>query len=231
MFTDLWARAQNDLCPSTAGGLPDLTIWEHSTRVARLTEIIAGFPEVSRHVLDRAALTLAALYHDIGWLLQLRAGQIRSSDLLLKRTTGRQREMASEWMIDHLEGLLAPRGLQLAARIVRECSDRQARLPEVQILTEAESLDEIGPQAIWGMVRRQLTEGKSLLDLVEVWRRQQEYRYWPTWIRDCLQFPSSRVLAEERYQSLARFMADLQTACLPPIAPQDKPGPIMAGTR
>ena len=75
------------------------------------------------------------------------------------------------------------------------------------------------------MVRRQLNEAKSLLSVVEVWRRQQEYRYWPTWIRECLRFPSSQGLAEDRYQSLARFMADLQATCTPTISPVADPEP------
>lgn len=225
MTDDLWIRAERDLCLPLAGTPIDPTLWEHSARVARLTELIAGFPEVAKHVLDRVALTAAALYHDAGWLLQLQAGQIRACDVLLRRTTDRQRELAADWLVDRLDGLLPPRGVQLAARIVRECNDRQTRLPETQILAEAESLDEIGPQAIWGMVRRQLTDGRSLLDLVDVWRRQQEYRYWPTWIRECLRFPSSQALAETRYQSLARFMADLRAACNPKAGGEQEPQP------
>lgn len=228
MIDELWIKAEQDLRPSRGGGTPDSTIWEHSARVAQLTTVICGFPEVARHVLDRAALTAAALYHDAGWLLQLRAGQVQACDLLLKRTNNQQRELAAEWLVDRLEGLLPPRGLQLAARIVLECNDRQTRLPETQILAEAENLDEIGPQAIWGMVRRQLNEAKSLADLIEVWHRQQEYRYWPTWIRECLRFPSSQALAESRYQSLARFMTDLQATCCPTAAPDPEPQPALA---
>lgn len=215
MAEDLWGRAKHDLY-SPAGGTPsDPVVWEHSLRVARLTEVITAAPEVANRVVDRTALTAAALYHDAGWVLQLRAGQIEPGELLCRRTSEQQREQAADWIADRLDGFLSPGGLRLAARIILGCNDRHTDLLEAQILAEAENLDEIGPQAVWHMVRRQLAEGCTLADMIKSWQRQEQYHYWPAWIKECFRFPSVQALADERLQAMRRFMADLQACCEP----------------
>ncbi len=212
----LWQQARRDLSLRIEGPIPDLTVWEHAARVAKLSVELCGLPELANRVLDRTALTAAALYHDAGWVLQVRAGQVRLADVFLRRTSDEQRELAAHWMTEQLAPLLASGAIQLAARIVRDCGNREPKLPEAQVLAEAEGLDEFGPQAIWMMVRRQMAEGRTLAEMVDLWQRQEEYRYWPARIKENLRFPSARTLAEERWQAMARFMADLRSVCSGP---------------
>jgi len=215
MPEDLWGRAQSDLSSSADGTPIDPVVLEHSLRVARLTAVIAAVPELANRVVDRTALTAAALYHDAGWVLQLRAGQIRPAELLCRRTSDQQREQAAEWIAGRLDGILTPGGLGLAARIILGCNDRSTRLLEAQILAEAENLEEVGPQTIWQIVRRQLAESRGLADMLDAWQRQEQYHYWPAWIKECFRFPSVRALADQRLQAMRRFMADLQACCAP----------------
>ncbi len=215
MSDQLRAKARADLCILPDGKPIDCVIWEHSERVAGLTQIIAAVPELANHVIDRLALTAAALYHDAGWLLQLAAGQVRERDLLLRRTTDRQRDLAADWLQQRLEGLLPAGTVQQAARIVRTCNQRSPAILEARILAEAENLDQVGPQAIFLMVRRQMAEGRTLSDMVAAWRRQEQYEFWPAWIKECFRFPSTRIIAEHRCQAMSRFMADLEQVCQP----------------
>jgi len=223
MAEDHWGRARHDLY-SPAGEAPiDPVVWEHSLRVARLTEVIVAVPELANRVVDHAALTAAALYHDAGWVLQLRAGQLTAGELLCRRTCDHQRELAADWIVDRLKGILSPGGLKLAARIILGCNDRDTHLLEAQILAEAENLDEGGLQALWHMVRRQIAAGLSLADMLQAWRRQEQYHYWPAWIKECFRFPSVRTLAEQRLQVMSRFMAELKVACEPGIPCEGDP--------
>ena len=220
---ELRAQAQADLCRRPDGRPIDPVVWEHTDRVARLTQMIAAAPELANHVIDRTALTAAAWYHDMGWLLQLQAGEIREIDLLLHRTSDRQRDRSADWMSERLRDLMPPGTIQQAVRIVRTCHQWNPSFLEARILGEADNLDQIGPQAIWMMVRKQIAEGRTLVDFIQTWRRQEQYGYWPAWIKECSQFPSVRAQAEQRYQAMRRFMVDLEAACGPessPTAPQ-----------
>lgn len=220
---ELCAKAQADLCWRPAGRPIDPVVWEHSDRVARLTQTIAALPELANHVIDRTALIAAALYHDMGWILQLQAGETREVDLLLHRTSDRQRDLAADWMSERLQDVLPAGTVQQAARIVRICHQWNPPLLEARILSEADNLDQIGPQAILLMVRKQIAEGRTLTDLIQTWRRQEQYGYWPAWIKECFQFSSVRAQADQRCQVMRRFMGDLEAVCGPeslPAAPQ-----------
>ena len=209
MGRTLWENAAADLRGPDAAATVDPIVWDHSTRVARLTEAIIAMPEVANHVLDRTALKAAALYHDAGWLLELWSGEISAEQLLGRPTSDEQRDRAADWMTRRLANVLELNRLRLAARTIRECNNRSTTLLEARILADAENLDQIGPQAIWFMVRRQQAQRRTFADMLQTWQRQQQYGYWPARIKECLTFPSSRQLAQDRYQMMSRFMDDL----------------------
>ena len=75
MTTDLWRRAETELCLGLTGSPLDKVVWEHSARVARMAGAIADLPGIGDRAIDRRALTAAALYHDAGWVVQFRAGE------------------------------------------------------------------------------------------------------------------------------------------------------------
>jgi HD superfamily phosphodiesterase len=212
MADQLWNRAERDLCVLMAAMVPDLIVWEHSSRVAKLSAVIATLPEVAMQPIDLPALTAAALYHDAGWVLQARAGEIKPVELLLRPTSDLQRELAADWIFQRLDKIIGPGVIEQAARIIRNCNNRRTELIEAQILAEAENLDEIGPQAITLMLRKQMADGKGLADMVAAWERQEEYHYWQARIKDCFRFESVRTLAQTRLQALRQFMFELRTA-------------------
>jgi len=210
MADQLWQRAQCDLVVQIPGGPADPFVWEHSWRVAQLAEAIASSPEVGHRPVDRRALAAAAWYHDAGWVLQVRAGKLEPREALLRPTSDLLRELAADWVADQLRNIVPPGSLELAARAVRHCNDRQTDLLEAQLLAEADNLDQIGPQAICLMHRKQQAEGKTLFDLIDTWQRQQEYRYWQARLKESFRFPSVRRVAEQRWRALQHFMTDLR---------------------
>ncbi|HSW46327.1 MAG TPA: HD domain-containing protein [Phycisphaerae bacterium] len=234
MLEELRARARADLGMREDGKPLDPVVVEHSERVAHLTQAIASLPELVNNVVDRDALTAAAWYHDAGWILELRAGRLREIDLLLGRTADRLRDTAADFLLQCLKNLLSPGTQQQAARIVRTCNQRSPALLEARILAEADNLDQIGPQAVCMIVRKQIAEGHTLADMLRAWRRQEQYRYWPAWIKECFRIPSVRLLAERRYQAMCRFMSDLEAACeMGPVTLSrtsvDRPSGVAAG--
>lgn len=219
MSDALWRQAEADLSLGLSSAPVDRLVWEHSARIAYLAAAIADIPELTDRALDRRALAAAALYHDAGWILQFRAGEAIPRDLLLRPTSEVQRELAAVWLEERLRDLLPARSLTVAADAVRYYNDRHASGIEAQVLAEAENLDEIGPQAIVLMVRRQMADGKTLADLVHNWQCQEEYHYWQARIKDGFRFESVRRLALERWQALRSFMNDLgRVVCLDDLA-------------
>jgi hypothetical protein len=209
MASRLWHRAEHDLCIQVPGGPPDLVVWEHAARTARMAMAISQLPEIPQASLDREALTAAALYHDIGWIVQWKAGQVGQDEILLRPTSDISRDLAADWVEAQLGGLLPADSLRKAAAAIRQSNNRRADLIEARILADADNLDQIGPPAVGLMVRKCRSEGKTLEHLLVAWQRQEEYRFWQARIKECFRFPSVRALAERRHQALRHFMTQL----------------------
>jgi HD superfamily phosphodiesterase len=210
----LWMQAKSDLMVQPQGGPADTVVWEHSLRVAQTADFIATLSELADSGVDRAAVFAAGLYHDAGWVVQVREGVIAARELLLRPTTDIQRELAADWLEQRAAKLLPPGSLQRAVRAVRQCNDRQADLIEGRILCDADNLDQIGPQSLDIMVRKLLSEGRTMADLVAAWDRQEEYHYWQARIKECFHFAAVRELAQRRWESMRRLMVELRAGVL-----------------
>jgi HD superfamily phosphodiesterase len=179
-----------------------------------MMELVSALPELASLSIDRAALRAAGLYHDAGWILQVQEGGLSAREVLLRPTTDIQRELAADLLEQRGLPLLAGGSLQRAVKAIRQCNDRRTDLAEAKILSDADNLDQIGPQAIHAMLRKLLAEGRTMAELVAAWMRQEEYHYWQARIKECFHFTGIRELAETRYECMRRCMAELRAAVL-----------------
>ncbi len=212
MAAGLWQRAERDLCIQVQGAAPDQMVWEHSARVARIAEHIARLPEIPKDAINTESLNAAALYHDMGWVLQIQAGQLSREDLFLRPTTDTCRDMAADWMQAHLKGIVPGGVIERAVAAVRQTSDRKSNLIEAQILSDADNLDQIGPLAIERMIRKCRCDGRTMDHMVAGWERQEEYHYWQARIKESIRFEAVRAIAERRHQALREFMTGLSAS-------------------
>jgi HD superfamily phosphodiesterase len=209
MAAGLWQKAEQDLCIQVHGAAPDPLVWEHSARVARIAEHIARLPGIPKDSLSSESLSAAALYHDIGWVLQVHAGQLSRDELFLRPTTDTCRDMAADWIQVHLKGIVPGGVIERAMAAIRQASDRKSSLIEAQILSDADNLDQIGPLAIERMIRKCRCDGRTMDHMVAGWERQEEYHYWQARIKESIRFEAVRAIAERRHQTLREFMAGL----------------------
>lgn len=201
-------RAQDYLILRDESGCQDPLIWEHVRRVAHCALALTHLPQLRTHTMDPAALELAALFHDAGWVHQYRQGQCPRLAVLSRPTSDLQRELSVSVMSEVVRGLEPPGVLERAARILRACNAPQPAETEAILLVEADRLDEIGPLALLRQWRRFVAQGKGITDVIKTWGQQQEYRFWEARLSE-FQFEVTRELARQRLVVLEPMMQAL----------------------
>jgi uncharacterized protein (DUF1778 family) len=202
-------RARADLILPTSRGEADLFLWEHSCRVAENARIIAVLPTVSARAPHSDAAILAALYHDAGWAVLCRNGELDRLEVHLSPTSAAVCEHAAGLMERSLVNFVPAATLEAACEAVRDRIDKETSMIEAQVVAEAESLDEFGLLSLWLVVRRGALDGRGIQACLDTWRRKQEYQFWRARLKDAFRFDEVRRLAEKRLASLERVMAEL----------------------
>jgi HD superfamily phosphodiesterase len=190
----------------------DLWLWEHARRVAHLAPLLALLPEareIGGDPPDQTAVTLAALFADAGWAVQIKRGELGHWHVLSRPTNDIQRELGIGALQDGAAALLPPETVAIAVRAIRECNDRYTKSPEARVLSEAENLDDIGIMFVLRQFRHYQIEGQPLDQLMVTWTRYREYHYWDARINDCLRWETTRHIARSRLEVVERFMLAL----------------------
>jgi HD superfamily phosphodiesterase len=187
----------------------DLWLWEHSERVMRLTQLVAGIPEVRGQNPDLTALAAAGLFHDAGWTIEYSQGRFKHWQLLSRPTNDLQRELGAGLLQERGAHLLAAPSARLAGDAIRQCNDRRTNLLEARLLAEAEALDDVSALYVLRQFRQYQAEGRPLQQLVDSWQRQKEYRYWELRLNDGFRYDSIRAIARQRLEAVDAFIAAL----------------------
>jgi len=206
----IWSRARADLVTPTAQGEVDLFLWEHSVRVSQSALQISKLPILRSQSPDDAAIVAAGLYHDAGWVVRLKDGEIERSEILVRSCPDTHREQGAAMMESALAGLLPSDSLERASQAIRTLNARDIESVEGRVVTEAENLDEFGILSLWTAIRRGALEGKGWQAVIDTWRRRKEYHFWTARLNDSFRFGKVRELAKERLASVERFMEDLE---------------------
>lgn len=160
---------------------------DRAQRIARgVMAIAASLPEAERP--ERADLArIAALYVCIPLAVPLGA---------------KGEDDGSELAADQLKDKLPAGDVELVLRMMREHRHRTTTMPEARLLSDAVALEDIGLVGLWNHTRTFHVAGKTLEQLLRLWRTQQEYGYWETRLRDGLHFAPTRKAAERRLAAL-----------------------------
>lgn len=202
----IWIRARADLVITTARGDEDVLLWEHSARVAQNARQIVGLAEVVATGADEAAVVVAALYHEAGWMARLKRGEIDPADIFVRSTRDDHREEGSAMLERSMAKLLPGESLTRALHAVRAMDDRHTDRGDALALMDADHLDEFGVISLWPTVRKGLLDGRGVQAAVETWRRRKEYRFWEARLRDSFHFDAVRDVARSRLAQLDDVM-------------------------
>lgn len=108
----------------------------------------------------------------------------------------------SELAADQLKDKLPADDVDLVLRILREYRLRSTVLGEARLLSDAIALDDIGLVGLWNQTRSFHAAGKTLEQLLRLWKTQAEYGYWETRLREGIFFDVTRRTAERRLAAL-----------------------------
>ena len=203
------ALAREVLVGRSPLGREDTFLFDHSVRVMRVAERLARCEEAAGWRLDRFALAAAALFHQAA---TARLEEERRTSTVYAAATMSAEDVkhySAELAGDRLRGRLAPRQVELVQEIIRRAHDASTDLAEAKILSDADSLDDIGALGVWRDLRRYCLEGRAIDDAVRAWRKREEYGYWEARVRDLFHLATSRRLAEARLAGARAFMEQL----------------------
>lgn len=188
----------------------DPWLWDHTVRVTRLARLLARLPEAGPEHADETVLTVAALFHNAGWAMQVREKQIERHQVLNRPTNDLLRELGAAALQERAANLMPDELLEMAADAIRQCNDRYSTLPAARVLADATNLEEIGLTYVLRQLRHGLAEGRPLEQLLAGWKRQVEYRFWDARIGECLQMETARRIARRRLEAVEQFMHALE---------------------
>jgi len=190
-------------------GRDDTFLFDHSLRVMRVAQRLASCREVRAWRMDRFALAVAALFH------QAATGRLeeerRTSTVYAAATMSAEdvKLYSAELAGDRLRGKVPARPLELVQEIIRRAHDATIDLAEAKVLSDADSLDDIGALGVWRDLRRHVLEGRAVADASRAWEQREQYGYWATRVGDVFNLATARRLAESRLGAARAFMQQL----------------------
>ena len=117
---------------------------------------------------------------------------------------------AAELATDQLKELLSPADLDTTLQILQEQRRRDTKLPEARLLADALAMEEFGLIGLWNINRQFHASGKSLEQLLKLWKAQHDYGYWESRLRDGFHYEASRRTAKDRLAHMKGFYERLQ---------------------
>ncbi len=111
---------------------------------------------------------------------------------------------------EKLTGVFVKTKIEKINRIIGESRDNTTKMTEAMILSEARNLDDMGAVGIFNEFKKIVSEGKGVGDILQIWERKIDYRYWQARLEKSFHFESVRKLAEQRLASAEYFMEQLK---------------------
>ena len=204
--------AERILRVPTLTGKTDTWLWDRAQRLVRNVEHICRLPQIAQSDLavDRICLISAAYLSDSGFARYADVEDPSARMVLADIGTSELLDFSSQVVNDKLTGAIPGPKVEKISKIIIESGNRQTRMNEAMILSDARSLDDMGAVGIFNEFRRYVVHGKGVADAIESWRRKIDYQYWQARLKESFRFESVRDLAARRFSAAEYFMNQLQ---------------------
>jgi hypothetical protein len=202
-MTENWAAIQAVVGKVLASKLAGQTeparyAQDRAMRVVRCMDRLAPVAGERMERIDLARI--AALYAGVA---QNVAGPGKTAD---DEAYGDAAELAS----DQLKDLLSQTDMEYMLRILQEHRQRNTKMPEARLLADALAMEEFGLIGLWNQCRLMHASGKTLEQLIKLWKAQHDYGYWESRLRDGFHYEAARRAARERLGQMHGIYERLQ---------------------
>jgi hypothetical protein len=201
--------AEQVLSVPTLKGTPDRYLIDRAWRVLRHCGSIAQLNEVRCFQVDNECLTVAALFRDGGFARYANQEDKVLRMVLADLTDEDMRDFSAQVVHEKLTELLNPRQLERTCSIIIESGQRNTRLIEAIILSDARNLDDMGAVGIFNELRRYVFHGRGAAEAVASWNQKIDYDYWNARLRESFRFDTVREIARQRLANAMKFMEHL----------------------
>jgi len=202
--------AEQVLAIPTLKGTPDRYLIDRANRVLRHCGSIAQLSEIRNFQVDHECLNIAALFRDSGFA-RFASQEDKAVRMVLADLTDEDlRDFSAQVVHEKLAEVLNPRQMERVCSIIIESGNRETRLIEAMILSDARNLDDMGAVGIFNELRRYLVHGRGVSDAMVSWKRKIEYDYWSARLRESFRFEGVKKLAQRRLEAAEHFMEQLE---------------------
>ena len=204
--------AEQALLIKTSAGGNDSFLLDRAERLIRNVNLICHLPELANagFQVDKTSLLAAAYFYDAAlakWISTKRNGQhFFYSDRKIDGMSDLSRTILEE----KLAGVLDKSKINKISEIIAETNEHFTKMTEAMILSDARNLDDMGAAGLINDLRRSITEGKTISDILGGWQRKIDYNYWQARLRESFRFESVRKIAEKRFTAANYFMNELR---------------------
>ena len=213
-FSDILEKARNYLCSgwtadktiriSSPRAAPEV-VFVHSLRVLELAKLLS---KTSGHFEDQTegiCLWTAAMFHDSGWIDLVKKGLLHPSEIFVRPADKDILDRSISVVSDQLCKLIPARIIDKIAKTIAGLKDTKPNQTNSIILSDADNLEDFGVLGFTFQVRTAQSSGKSTRQLLESFRRQQEYHYWEARIKNAFHLEISKAIARQRLESMGKI--------------------------
>ncbi|MFB6088266.1 MAG: HD domain-containing protein [Candidatus Aenigmatarchaeota archaeon] len=179
----------------------------HSLRVFRYCKKILKYDEIDNDKIDRDALLISALFHDIGGSKSIENGIMRANRSQVEDYEENHESRSARFVEENLEGLSD--GLkEKVENIVSEHHSEDPDNYETLILQDADNLDELGYLTIFRTFTYIGFKEQTFDEMIDYYMQAEENNKLEEILKR-FNFKSTRKVAEQRISKAKKFMEEL----------------------
>lgn len=202
--------------------MPDNWIAIQAAASKSLTVKVPGQTEPARYALDRAMRVIRCIDRlaaftgeraervDLAKVAALYAGVAQNVAGPGKMADEEAYGDAAELATDQLKDLLSQADLDTMIQILQQQRRRDTKFPEARLLADALAMEEFGLIGLWNINRQFHASGKTLEQLLKLWKAQHDYGYWESRLREGFHYEAARRAAKDRLAHMKGFYERLQ---------------------